>query len=115
VGSLRFWIRAGILSYGNKTIVDGGQPKEASPDGDDDAMLSTGDAAEDAHPTLGQDEMSDASQTFSAVGNDAAFGRNYAVRGDAAPEFRMPPGWWLVPAVIGGATGWIALISAVFF
>jgi hypothetical protein len=47
--------------------------------------------------------------------NDVTFGRSYAVRGESVPEFRMPPGWWLLPAVIGGIAGWAILISAVLF
>jgi hypothetical protein len=59
--------------------------------------------------------MQNAIQTFSGGMTDPCFGRNYAVRGEKVPEFRMPPGWWLLPSVIGGAAGWIMVISAVFF
>lgn len=31
----------------------------------------------------------------------------------AQPLDRLPSGWWLAPAVIGGAAGWAALIWAV--
>ena len=31
----------------------------------------------------------------------------------ANPPIRLRAGWWLLPAVIGGAAGWIALIWAV--
>lgn len=59
--------------------------------------------------------MSNAIQTMPRGGDDAAFGRNYAVRGEAMPEFQMPSGWWLLPAMLGGAIGWITLIYAIFF
>lgn len=59
--------------------------------------------------------MHNAIQTVPAMGDDVAFGRHYAVRGDAAPEFQMPSGWWLLPAMLGGAAGWISLISVIFF
>ena len=78
-------------------------------------MVCESDADEEEHRVLRQDEMSDATHTLPQGGDDAAFGRCYAARGDATPEFHMPPGWWLLPAVIGGAAGWIALISAIFF
>jgi hypothetical protein len=59
--------------------------------------------------------MSNAIQTIPCAGDDVAFGRNYAVRGEAMPEFQMPSGWWLLPAMLGGAAGWVALFSAIFF
>ena len=31
----------------------------------------------------------------------------------ASQPIRLRAGWWLLPAVIGGAAGWIALIWAV--
>jgi|GEM_PF-6410136 len=31
----------------------------------------------------------------------------------ARTEIRFRAGWWLLPAVIGGAAGWVALIWAV--
>lgn len=46
---------------------------------------------------------------------DTSFGRSYAVRGEPVPEFRMPSGWWLLPAMFGGAGFWYVVISAVFF
>lgn len=59
--------------------------------------------------------MSHAIQTYAGTADDAMFGRSYAPRGEVAPEIRLPAGWWLVPAVLGGAAGWVALITAVFF
>ncbi|MCZ8077719.1 MAG: hypothetical protein RSE12_20540 [Fuscovulum sp.] len=59
--------------------------------------------------------MQNAFQTMPAGLNDVSFGRSYAVHGDTVPEFRMPPGWWLLPAVVGGIGGWVMLISAIFF
>jgi hypothetical protein len=60
-------------------------------------------------------QMYDAGPRLAHAGQDASFGRSYAVRGETLPEFRMPPGWWLLPAVIGGSVGWFMVISAVFF
>ncbi|NGQ90084.1 hypothetical protein G5V65_04190 [Rhodobacter sp. HX-7-19] len=59
--------------------------------------------------------MNHAINELNANAIDPMFGRSYAARGDVMPEFRMPQGWWLVPAVLGGAAGWAALISAAFF
>lgn len=59
--------------------------------------------------------MQTAFQAMPGNVNDVTFGRSYAVRGDSVPEFRMPPGWWLLPALIGGIAGWVMLISAIFF
>lgn len=59
--------------------------------------------------------MSHAIQTYAGNADDALFGRSYAPRGEVTPEFRLPAGWWLLPAVIGGAAGWFSLITAVFF
>ena len=59
--------------------------------------------------------MQTAFQTIPGAANDVTFGRSYSVRGDSVPEFRMPPGWWLLPALIGGIAGWVMLISAIFF
>jgi len=32
----------------------------------------------------------------------------------ARPASRLRAGWWLLPAIIGGAAGWVAMIWAVF-
>ena len=60
-------------------------------------------------------KMQNAFQTMPGAMNDVSFGRSYAVRGESVPEFRMPPGWWLLPAVIGGTAVWAMVISAIFF
>jgi hypothetical protein len=59
--------------------------------------------------------MQNTFQAMPGAANDVTFGRSYAVRGESVPEFRMPPGWWLLPALIGGIAGWALLISAIFF
>lgn len=46
---------------------------------------------------------------------DPTFGRPYAVRGDRVPTLHLPAGWWLVPAVLTGSAGWVALFLAVMF
>jgi hypothetical protein len=60
-------------------------------------------------------KMQNAFQTMPAAMNDVSFGRSYVVQGEKVPEFRMPPGWWLLPALVGGIAGWVFLISAMFF
>jgi hypothetical protein len=59
--------------------------------------------------------MYDAIQTMPRNISDASFGRSYASHGDVKPEFRLPAGWWLLPAVVGGAGSWVMLFSAIFF
>ena len=46
---------------------------------------------------------------------DPTFGRPYAVRGDCIPTLHLPAGWWIVPAVLTGSAGWVALFLAVMF
>lgn len=43
------------------------------------------------------------------------FGRAYARPGEGIPQIGLARGWWLVPSLLFGLTGWALLIRALFF
>ncbi|MEN9410365.1 MAG: hypothetical protein RL216_2339 [Pseudomonadota bacterium] len=57
--------------------------------------------------------MSDATQGLPISRQDPDFGRTYLAPGETVPDLDLPPGWWLVPVMISGLAGWIALFWAV--
>lgn len=60
--------------------------------------------------------MTDATHGLPIHGEtDPTFGRPYAVRGESVPTIELPAGWWIIPVVLLGASGWAALIAAVIF
>ncbi|PLL12066.1 hypothetical protein C0V75_14380 [Tabrizicola sp. TH137] len=59
--------------------------------------------------------MSDASHGLPIHRPDPEFGRSYGRQGDAVPQMTISRGWWLLPAFLGGVTGWVFLFKALFF
>ena len=58
--------------------------------------------------------MSDATHGLPIYQRDPDFGRAYRGPGESVPNLRLPAGWWLLPAVVTGAAGWVALFWAIF-
>ena len=61
--------------------------------------------------------MTNATQGLPVKTPDPDFGRFYHHPGDTLPrlEMRLSRGWWLLPMLAGGISGWILLIGAVLF
>lgn len=59
--------------------------------------------------------MSDATHGLPIHTPDPDFGRAYQLPGEALPQLRLAEGWWLLPMLAGGLSGWALLLGAVFF
>lgn len=69
----------------------------------------------DAVVVQGPTTMSDATHGLPIHTPDPDFGRAYQRPGEAMPQLRLSPGWWLLPMLMGGAVGWAVLLRAIFF
>ena len=58
--------------------------------------------------------MADATHGLPVYCPDPEFGRAYRAPGESVPSYRLPAGWWLLPAMLLGLAGWVALFWADF-